>query len=82
MVNQSTKPVLKFYKGSNDTLLTEGKLISFWEDFKTALLKNDLGKLKILSANCIACENCGEKGAIPIDKFFEKYFTQSLMTTF
>jgi len=75
-ISQITIPSLRFFLDSTEIVLRDGKLLIFWKNFKDALLRNDLGKLKTLSANCIACGICGEDAFIPVDMFFERYFPQ------
>ncbi len=75
---QTPKPSLKFSDDSTGivTLLTEGKVLTAWEDFKKALLKNNLDEIRTLSTSCIACESCGPQKTISIDTFFNKYFAK------
>jgi hypothetical protein len=76
LAEQPQKPILKFTNNGIDTLLTQGKLIGFWEDFKKAVLTNDSARIIALSASCITCSMEDTSGYFPVNIFYKKYYTQ------
>lgn len=82
--NVASKPILKFWDDSTNTfkLITDGKLVDAWENFKEALLKNNFEKLKSLSTDCVHCGVCNTNNYVQSEVFYRKFFTQIFDSVF
>ena len=81
---EELKPTLKMIDDStgNITILTDGKLLNAWVDFKKVVLSKDFYRLRALSVNCINCYLCDTSGYIPIETFYKKYFDSKFDSNF